>query len=373
MFFDMSLDMLAVALPLENRFARVNAAWTHMLGWSAEELTTRPWLDFIHPDDRAATIATAGMLVEGRDVQIFINRYRAKDGSYHWLEWRAAAGADRTHFYAVARDVTEQVRAKAALERVHEELAAANAGLEVREAAAVRRAESSEVQFRELIDNLPELACCGPPSTPSWDGRRCSDRACWIPSGGGAPSRPSSGARGSRPASSRSCSTFSRIATGKLLVVPQALDLTSVIRAAVDAVKPAAEAKRIVIGCHFDVSGSSVQGDPDRLQQVIWNLLSNAIKFTPERGAVSCDLTREDSRAVVRIVDTGEGIAPGFLPHAFDRFRQGDSSITRRYGGLGIGLAIAKDLVEAHGGTISAESPGVGRGATFTVKLPLNG
>ena len=133
----------------------------------------------------------------------------------------------------------------------------------------------------------------------------------------------------------------------------------------------AAEAKRIVIGCHFDASGSGVEGDADRLQQVIWNLLSNAIKFTPERGAVSCQLTREDSRAVVRIVDTGEGIGPEFLPHVFDRFRQGDSSITRRYGGLGIGLAIAKDLVEAHGGTISAESPGVGRGATFTVKLPL--
>jgi len=166
---------------------------------------------------------------------------------------------------------------------------------------------------------------------------------------------------------------ISRIATGKLRVVPQALDLASVIRAAVDAVKPAAEAKRILIGCHFDESGSAVQGDPERLQQVIWNLLTNAIKFTPERGAVSCQLTREGSQAVVRVVDTGEGIAPEFLPHVFDRFRQGDSSITRRYGGLGIGLAIAKDLVEAHGGTISVESPGVGSGATFTVKLPLPG
>ena len=142
----------------ENRFARVNASWTHVLGWSAEELTTRPWLDFVHPDDRAATIATASMLAEGRDVQTFTNRYRAKDGTYHWLEWRAAAGADRRQSYAVARDVTEQVRSKAALEQVHRELASANTRLEVREAAAVKRAESSEVQFRELIDNVPELA-----------------------------------------------------------------------------------------------------------------------------------------------------------------------------------------------------------------------
>ncbi len=151
---------------------------------------------------------------------------------------------------------------------------------------------------------------------------------------------------------------ISRIATGKLLVVPQAVDLTSVIQAAVDAVKPAAKAKRIVIGCHFDASGSGVEGDANRLQQVVWNLLSNAIKFTPERGAVSCQLTREGSRAVVRVVDTCEGIAPEFLPHVFDRFWQGDSSITRRYGGFGIALAIAKDLVEAHGGTISERAQG---------------
>ncbi|MDC4226753.1 MAG: ATP-binding protein [Candidatus Manganitrophus sp.] len=111
-------------------------------------------------------------------------------------------------------------------------------------------------------------------------------------------------------------------------------------------------------------------GDPDRLQQVIWNLISNAIKFTPRQGSVSIEVEQIDPHVQIRVRDTGIGIAPDFLPYVFDRFRQADSSSTRTHSGLGLGLAIVRHLVELHGGTVSAESPGKGKGATFTVKLP---
>jgi CheY-like chemotaxis protein len=146
--------------------------------------------------------------------------------------------------------------------------------------------------------------------------------------------------------------------------------LLSVIEAAMDAVRPAAEAKAISLESHLEEAASSVLGDPDRLQQIIWNLLSNAIKFTPREGHVEIKLEPTDGGIQIQVSDTGQGIHPEFLPHVFDRFRQADSTSTRSHGGLGLGLAIVRHLVELQGGTVSAESPGEGQGATFTVRLP---
>jgi signal transduction histidine kinase len=130
-----------------------------------------------------------------------------------------------------------------------------------------------------------------------------------------------------------------------------------------------ADAKKITIGS--DISPAApVRADPHRLQQVIWNLLNNAIKFTPEGGRVSISVAGDVSNVCVRVVDTGQGIAPEFLPHVFDRFRQAESASTRRHGGLGLGLSIAHQLIELHGGSIAVESLGVGLGAAFTVRLP---
>ncbi|HYE66373.1 MAG TPA: ATP-binding protein, partial [Pyrinomonadaceae bacterium] len=164
----------------------------------------------------------------------------------------------------------------------------------------------------------------------------------------------------------------SRIITGKLRLNVRPVKLASVIEAAIDSVRPAAEAKSIqlksVLGPEMDL----ISGDPDRLQQVIWNLLSNAVKFTPGGGLVEVQLSRVDACAQVRVKDTGVGIKQEFLPYVFDRFRQADSSTTRLHGGLGLGLAIVRHLVELHGGTVQAESEGVGRGVTFTINLPLS-
>ena len=163
----------------------------------------------------------------------------------------------------------------------------------------------------------------------------------------------------------------SRIITGKLRIDVRPVDPNSFIEAAVEAVRPAAEAKGVRVQKVFDTGDGSVSGDPVRLQQVIWNLLANAIKFTPRGGRVQVRLERVNSHVEIAVSDTGSGIAADFLPHVFDRFRQGDGTTTRAQGGLGLGLSIVRHLVELHGGTVRAESEGEGRGSTFTVLLPV--
>jgi PAS domain S-box-containing protein len=163
----------------------------------------------------------------------------------------------------------------------------------------------------------------------------------------------------------------SRIVTGKLRLTVRPVTLAHVIESAAEGVRPAAEARGVRLGVSLDASAGLVSGDADRLQQVFWNLLSNAIKFTPREGSVEVRLARAGDCAEVSIKDTGAGISAEFLPHIFERFRQADGAITREHGGLGLGLAIARHLVELHGGTIRAESEGEGRGATFAVSLPL--
>ena len=163
----------------------------------------------------------------------------------------------------------------------------------------------------------------------------------------------------------------SRIVTGKLRLDLVPLDPNSFIDPALEAVRPAAESKDVRLQKMIDTGKTTVMGDPGRLQQVVWNLLSNAVKFTPTGGRVQVRLERVNSRVEIAVSDTGAGIAPEFLPHVFERFRQADQRTTRRHGGLGLGLAIVRHLVELHGGDVRADSPGEGQGATFTVSLPV--
>jgi PAS domain S-box-containing protein len=163
----------------------------------------------------------------------------------------------------------------------------------------------------------------------------------------------------------------SRVVTGQLRIETERVELAPVVQAAIDAVRPAAESKGIRLRAAFD-PWAVVAGDPHRLQQIAWNLLSNAVKFTPAGGEVRVAAERLLTHVRIEVSDTGQGIAPEFLPYVFDRFRQADSSTTRRHGGLGLGLAIVRHLVELHGGTVQAYSAGEGQGATFTVHLPLS-
>ena len=164
----------------------------------------------------------------------------------------------------------------------------------------------------------------------------------------------------------------SRIIAGTLHMVRQPVDLVAVTQSTLDVVKPLAVDKRIDLRFSPEAgSPALVSGDGDRLRQVIWNLLANAIKFTPEGGRVDVSIERAGASIEVNIVDTGQGIGPEFLPHVFERFRQADGAPSRRHGGLGLGLAIVRQLVELHGGTVHAASHGVGRGSAFTVRLPI--
>jgi signal transduction histidine kinase/CheY-like chemotaxis protein len=162
----------------------------------------------------------------------------------------------------------------------------------------------------------------------------------------------------------------SRIMSGKMRLSIRTIDMAEIIRAGVDSVRPAAEAKGVEL--HLDVDDQlRVSADPDRIQQIVWNLVSNAVKFTPRGGRIDVRLRRTDSQSVLSVEDSGEGIDPDFLPHVFDAFRQADASKARVHKGLGLGLSIVSNLVQAHGGTVTVRSGGKGRGATFSVALPI--
>lgn len=163
----------------------------------------------------------------------------------------------------------------------------------------------------------------------------------------------------------------SRIITGKLRLDIQPIKPGEFVEAAVATLRPAADAKEITVKTEIDHNANKINGDPNRLQQIIWNLLSNAIKFTPKHGEVRVKLACDDSMINIEVADTGTGISPEFLPHVFDRFSQADASTIRKFGGLGLGLSIVRHITEMHGGTVAVESEGEGKGATFNVKLPI--
>ncbi len=163
----------------------------------------------------------------------------------------------------------------------------------------------------------------------------------------------------------------SRIAAGKLRLSSRPLRLKEVVEAAVEAIAPSAENKGVRLESEISSEPMIVRGDPNRLQQIVTNLISNAVKFTNNSGVVSVKLMRQDARALIQVMDTGCGIRPSFLPYVFDRFRQDENTTDERRSGLGLGLSITRHLVEQHGGTVHAASEGVGKGATFTVELPL--
>jgi PAS domain S-box-containing protein len=165
---------------------------------------------------------------------------------------------------------------------------------------------------------------------------------------------------------------ISRIATGKLQLNVEKVNVAAILKDAVAVIRPALEAKHITIEEKLDIGINSISGDPARLQQIFWNLLSNAAKFTPKKGHISVRLRRVNSSVGITISDTGEGIPADFLPFVFDRFRQADQAKSRTHGGLGLGLSIVKELVELHGGTITAKSDGPGKGATFEVRFPVS-
>ncbi|MEH2281419.1 MAG: response regulator [Nostoc sp.] len=345
----------------EGRTEFVNQRMSQMLGYPAEEILGRSIFDFMdRSDDIAAEEKLEWFKGEGRDLKE--RRLRCQDGSYIWTLISATAilneQSDCLGAIAMLTDITDRKRTESERDRLLQ--------LEQRARAEAEAANRIKDEFLAVLSH--ELRS---PLNPilGW--------AKLLQSG-----------KFDQPSLNKALKTIernaklqaqliedlldvSRILQGKLNLNMIPVDLVSTIEAAMETVHLAAEAKTIAIQTMLDPSVGKVLGDSARLQQVFWNLLSNAVKFTETGGKVNVRLERIDAEAQITVSDTGKGIHPDFLPYMFDYFRQGDSTTTRRFGGLGLGLAIARHLIEMHGGTVWAESPGEEQGAIFTVKLPL--
>jgi PAS domain S-box-containing protein len=541
-FFTLALDMLAIA-DFSGTFKQLNPSWERTLGFSHDELTARPFLEFVHPDDREATGEQLAALRAGAPITYFENRFAAKSGGYRWLGWTAAPFAAEGLVYIFARDLTERRHAEEErVKLIREQTARAAAEASERRSTFLAEAGVALTSSLDVGETLSKLVRLAVPTLADWCvidvldehgrprrlavGHAPEDQALAEQVKGFAPSpegrspearllrpgesallvadarerlsdlaederhrallerlgprsmmvvpivsrertlgvmsllsttsgrvfarddldlaeelgrraalavdnarlyRASQDARAGAEKANRAKDEFlatlshelrtpltpilgwtvmlrsgtldpaavhrgleviernvraqtqligdlldvSRIITGKLRLEVSPIAVVPVVEAGVEAVRSSAEAKEITLGMELPSEMPTIVGDPDRLQQVVWNLVSNAVKFTPQGGRIDVRLRQDGSFLSLSVTDNGKGIEPEFIPHVFERFRQADSTSTRSHGGLGLGLAIVRHLVELHGGTVYAESGGLGEGSTFTVRLPL--
>jgi len=336
-----------------------------LFGWKAEEVLGKhvnEWR-FVFADDVDAVALVTNRQREGVETHgVQRNRNYTRDGSILFCEWyNSVLHDDRGKLVSVLSLVLDVTARQSAEEERTRAL--------VRERDARRHAEEADRLKDEFLATLSHELRTPLTSILGW--------ASMIRNGeieGPAIGRAIETIERNARAQARLIDDLldvSRIITGNLRLDLHPLNLAPIVDAALDALRPTADVKGIRLQTHFEPEECLVKGDPNRLRQVIWNLLSNAIKFTQRGGSVNIDLTCIESIAQLKVRDTGEGISADFLPYVFDRFRQAEASISRKQGGLGLGLAVVRHLVELHGGSISAESEGLGRGSVFTVDLPL--
>lgn len=333
-----------------------------LLGYSQEEWLSTPnfWLTIVHPDDKdRAAREAAAIFASGKGGSSRF-RWLHKDGRAVWVEAQSVVVCDETGplgMRGVTMDITAAVRAE--IER---------AELLERESQARAEAEEASRLKEEFLATVSHELRTPLNAVVGWSRLVRSGQL------------DKEGMAHALEVIERNASAqrqiiedlldVSRIITGKLRINTQRVDLLLVIHAAIDAVRPAAEAKEIDLRTHFEAPDTIVRADVERLQQILWNLLANAVKFTPQRGTVDLYLRQHGSLAEISIEDSGPGIPAEFLPRIFERFSQADGSSTRKHGGLGLGLAIVRHLVELHGGTVSAANRNENGGAVVTVSLP---
>lgn len=345
----------------KGRTTFVNARLAEMFGYTPDEMLSREPYDFIFEEDRRAARERFRSRMSGVSRPLDF-RYRRKDGSELWATVSTSilsgARGEFVGLLALLTDNTERKRAEA--ERA-ELLEREQRSREVAETASRIKDEFLATLSHEL--RTPLNAIIG-----------------WTEILAKAQVEPSVVSHATeviyRNARAQAqlvedMLDVSRIISGKFQLDVRHVELVQIVDATIDVVRPMAEARHIRIEKEFDFPAGKISGDSTRLQQVMWNLLSNAIKFTPEGGEVRVRVAKVDSQAEITVADTGQGISAEFLPYVFERFRQADSSYTRKHSGLGLGLAIVRHLVELHGGTVSAYSEGEGQGSTFTVRIPL--
>lgn len=333
-----------------------------LFGYSAQEIIGKGIQEIIPPDRRAEEAQILDRLRRGEQINLYETKRLTKDGRLIDVAITASPIRDVqgqiTGVSKIARDITQQKRARIEREQLLES--------EKQARSEAERASRMKDEFLATLSHelrTPLNAILG--------------YAQILGAEKGVTPEISHGldviVRNSRLQARliEDLLDMSRIVSGKLTLDVQCVDLHAVLSAAVASIEPAASAKNIVLERVSQPKACMVTGDPARLQQVFWNLLTNAIKFTPKGGKVEVTLLRVNSHIELAVADNGEGIDPQLLPHLFIRFQQGDSSSTRRHGGLGLGLAIVRHLVELHGGSVRAESAGPGKGSRFTVLLPV--
>ncbi|HKS08167.1 MAG TPA: PAS domain S-box protein, partial [Pyrinomonadaceae bacterium] len=350
-FFTLSMDMLSI-VQLDGRFQRVNPAFQQVLGYSEEELLTMSIFDLIHPDDFKGSKNGYKKLGAGEPIRFMENRLLCKDATYKWVAWSYFPLPEDGVAFGVGRDTTD-------VRRMHEVLR-----LRARELEDANRLKDEflATMSHELRTPLTSILGWARLLDTNQLSEKDRERAVHVIQ---------------RNAESQSkliedLLDVSRIITGKLKIDFQPASFAAITESAINSIRPAADAKQLLLEAAIDPAAGPIMGDPARLQQVVTNLLSNAIKFTPAGGRIDVRLDRPDGTVRLEVKDTGIGIAPEHLPHIFERFRQVDSSNIRAHGGLGLGLAIVDYLVRQQGGTVAVESKGVNQGATFRVEFPLS-
>jgi PAS domain S-box-containing protein len=354
-------QMFWTACP-EGQLQYCNERWYAYTGLTPAQSFDQGWLTVLHPEDRdRCQRCWQEALQTGQALVLEARPRHAKDDQYRWHLVRAfpllGDGGEVVQWFTSLTDIHDQ---KLALEERDRALALERAARTEAEAANRIKDEFLAILSHELRTPLNPIIG-------------------WVSLLRSRPLDESTQARAletiERNAKIQAdliedLLDVSRILRGKLVLDTQTVKMESVIRAALETVQLSAQVKGIALRPDLDPAVGVVSGDPNRLQQVVWNLLTNAIKFTPKGGVVTVRLYHDNHDVIIEVQDTGQGISPEFLPHVFDHFRQADSSSTRNFGGLGLGLAIVRYLSEQHGGEVAVSSPGEGQGATFTVRLP---
>jgi PAS domain S-box-containing protein len=333
----------------------INQPWQEYTGLSLEQIKAKGWLTIVHPDDLAQVIqAWMNSIQTGKKYEREA-RLRGQDGTYRWFLGRARPLHNKEEkiiqWYGTNTDITPIKELEEKLRQQTKDLTEANR----------LKDEFLAIVSHELRTPLNPIL--------GWSQLLATGRLD--------PDKTAQGIETIQRNAKLQAQLIddlldvSRILRGKLELKITAINLESIIRSAIATVQLAAEAKSIQILTEFNPNVGQISGDPGRLQQIVWNLLSNGIKFTPEGGQVTIKLKRVGTKAEIQVQDTGQGISAEFLPYVFDRFRQAENATTRKFGGLGLGLAIVRHLTEIHKGTVAVSSPGEGQGATFSVKLPL--